>query len=209
MKILFISPVTTIWSSDLRLLGNMIEAEVVYLGDMIRSEIKSGTEIGNDFKSVIENGDLVSPELVCKLLQVRFFSDQANKILVHYPRSFEHAKYLSHFLKENNIELNALLVIDIEKKSLKTKLQNQYHCPKDYSHPAIETSDSSPVCSICNQPLMHTYELSNLNLKHTIESYYNEANGDLAAAKLLKRENGSKYINFTTPELVTSELCAK
>lgn len=209
MKIIFISPVSTIWSNDLRLLGDMIDAEIVYLGDMIRNEIKSETEIGKEFKSVIESAGLVSPEMVCKLLQIRFFNDQTNKILVHYPRSCEHAKYLSQFLKDKNIDLNALLVIDTDEQSLKSKLLNQYHCPTDYSHPKIESSNSSPACSVCNQPLLHTYDLSNLTLKHTIESYCNEANGDLAAAKLLCRENGSKFINFSTPELAKAELCAK
>ena len=92
MKILFFSPIYTIWSSELKLLGNMINAEVVYLGDMIRSEIKYGTELGNEINFAMNSGYLVSQELVCKLLQVRFFSDQTNKVLVHYPRTIEHAE---------------------------------------------------------------------------------------------------------------------
>ncbi len=195
-----------VWSEDLGTLASMIDAELVYLGDLISHEVSIESELGKAFKSIMEHGNLVSPELVSSLLIKRFFNDSSNKILAHFPRTYSHAEYLSQLLISNNINLDAVLAIDLDRQSLNKKLLNQFHCSNDYSHPNIETKEVNPICTVCNKPLFNTYDLSNPALINTIESYYEKADGNLSAAKLISRVSRANFIHFSTPEDVKRKL---
>lgn len=73
----------------------------VSTGDLLRSEIASGSELGQKVKSVMDAGQLVSDELVVELLKANL--DLANKkyIFDGYPRNIAQAKTLNAILDGN------------------------------------------------------------------------------------------------------------
>src|SRR5580698_2902835 len=66
-------------------------------GDMLREEIKSGSELGQEIKALITKGALVSDELVTKLVQQRITHDPDLKkgyMLDGFPRTVKQAQDL-------------------------------------------------------------------------------------------------------------------
>jgi adenylate kinase len=67
----------------------------VSTGDLLRSEIASGSELGQKVKSVMDAGNLVSDELVVELLKANLKLDDHKYIFDGYPRNIEQAKTLN------------------------------------------------------------------------------------------------------------------
>ncbi len=64
------------------------EAEIIATGDLIRAEVKSGSDLGKQIKAVMEAGQLVSDEIVERLLMKNLIESQAKLIIFDgYPRT--------------------------------------------------------------------------------------------------------------------------
>lgn len=67
----------------------------VSIGDLVRAEIKSGSEIGHSIKSIAERGDLVPKELIIDLLMQALKRIKAHTLLIDgFPRDTQQAVYL-------------------------------------------------------------------------------------------------------------------
>ena len=71
-------------------------------GDMFREQIKNGTELGKEIKNKIDNGILVSDELILDLIKKRIMDEDCAKgyILDGYPRNVSQAKAFEEALTE-------------------------------------------------------------------------------------------------------------
>jgi adenylate kinase len=63
------------------------EYKHVSTGDLLRSEIASGSELGNKVKSVMDAGQLVSDDLVVELLKANIDLKGNHYIFDGYPRN--------------------------------------------------------------------------------------------------------------------------
>ena len=65
-------------------------------GEMLRSEVKSQSELGQKAKEIMESGELVPDDLIIKMISVRISqeSDAEGIILDGFPRTTEQAKAL-------------------------------------------------------------------------------------------------------------------
>ena len=91
-------------------------------GELLRKEIKMNTNLGMKVKDIINRGELVSDELVLKI--VRQNLDKKNKgwILDGYPRNLSQANSLNHVLLEINQPLEVVFYLDIPEEVLIKRL---------------------------------------------------------------------------------------
>ena len=70
-------------------------------GDMLREEVAKGTELGNQAKSIMAAGGLVSDELIIAIVQERIKKDDCAKgfILDGFPRSVVQAEKLEDMVE--------------------------------------------------------------------------------------------------------------
>lgn len=73
----------------------------VSTGDILRSEIASGTELGRNISNYVSNGKLVPDEVVNKVIEKRLSMDDCKKgfVLDGYPRTLQQAEFLNHVVK--------------------------------------------------------------------------------------------------------------
>ena len=77
-------------------------------GELLRKEIKNGSELGKRISSIINSGNLVSDKIVGDLIE-KYISNNnyKNRIIFDgYPRNLVQARYLDNLLNKYILRLN-------------------------------------------------------------------------------------------------------
>ena len=93
-------------------------------GDMIRREIAEGTELGKMAADIINNGQLLSDELVVKMIASSIESAKGvNGFLFDgFPRTVAQAEILDEMLSKAGNPLKGLICIDVPFEELKRRM---------------------------------------------------------------------------------------
>jgi adenylate kinase len=96
-------------------------------GDLFRSNITRGTELGLEAKRYLDAGDLVPSDLTNALVDKRL--DEADTadgfILDGYPRSVDQAEALTRMLAARNTKLDAVLELRVCEEELLKRLKDR------------------------------------------------------------------------------------
>lgn len=94
-------------------------------GEVLRSEIKNGTELGNIAKGFIDNGQLIPDELMIDILAGvydGFGKDHKGIIFDGFPRTIPQAEALKKMLDERGHKVAAMIELDVPEDELMTRL---------------------------------------------------------------------------------------
>ena len=92
-------------------------------GDMLRSAVSSGSDIGLKAKNIMESGGLVSDQIVLSIVEERIAKDDCEKgfILDGFPRTVNQAEKLDLLLNTNN-KLDYVLRIRVDEEEIIKRL---------------------------------------------------------------------------------------
>ena len=91
-------------------------------GELLRKEIETNTILGRQVKEIINRGELVSDELVLKIVKQNLNKDNKGWILDGYPRNLSQANSLNEVLVEINQPLEVVFYLDIPEEVLIKRL---------------------------------------------------------------------------------------
>ena len=91
-------------------------------GELLRKEIEMNTTLGIQVKDVINRGELVSDQLVLKIVRQNLDKDNQGWILDGYPRTLSQANSLNDVLTEINQPLEVVFYLDIPEEVLIKRL---------------------------------------------------------------------------------------
>ena len=93
-------------------------------GDIFRSNIKEGTDLGLLAKSYIDKGALVPDEVTIGMLEAEVNSNSNAKgfIFDGFPRTSAQAQALDAFLSSKDTEVSSMLALEVEENELITRL---------------------------------------------------------------------------------------
>ena len=96
-------------------------------GDMLRSAIAKGTELGKEAKGYMDRGELVPDTLVLGLIRERLQeADCKNGFLLDgFPRNVSQAKELNALLEELKLSLTHILDFDVPESVLLERILNR------------------------------------------------------------------------------------
>jgi adenylate kinase len=108
-------------------LAEKLEIPQISTGELFRSNINDGTELGLEAKRYLDAGDLVPSELTNALVDKRLDQrDAANGfILDGYPRSVDQAQALDRMLEARNTKLDAVLELRVCEEELLKRLKDR------------------------------------------------------------------------------------
>ena len=147
-------------------------------GELLRNEIKKKTVLGSQISSIINSGELVSDQIVSKLIQ-NFISDEKYKeklIFDGYPRNLNQAINLDDLLKQSNQKINLVLNLSVSLDTIKKRIlerQSQEKRSDDNEETAIKRFKTYEKTT---KPLIEYYKNSNLLKEVNGESTINEIN---------------------------------
>jgi adenylate kinase len=101
-------------------------------GDMLRSNVKEGTELGKEAQKYMDAGELVPDDLIVKMAAARLNADDAQDgfILDGFPRTEEQAKSLDGLLSELGRHVTAALLIDVPDDEVTRRISGRRTCVK-------------------------------------------------------------------------------
>ena len=104
----------------------------VSTGDLLREEIKKKTDLGEEIKSIIDEGLLV-PDNIVKDLIVKILSNEKfhNRLIFDgYPRNLNQAKNLDNLINKYNQKISSVLSLEVEEKILIQRILGRQICSK-------------------------------------------------------------------------------
>jgi adenylate kinase len=101
-------------------------------GDMLRANVKDGTELGIKAKSFMDAGDLVPDDVIVEMAQDRLEQADAQDgfLLDGFPRTTEQADALGAMLDRLHRQITAVLLIEVSDEEVIRRLSGRRVCVK-------------------------------------------------------------------------------
>lgn len=126
-------------------------------GDMLRAAIKSGTKLGIEAKSFMDNGSLVPDSVVIGLIEERIQEPDGRNgfILDGFPRTIPQAEALDLMLHGKKRKVDRVVLFEIPDSELVSRLSGRRTCSKCGSMFHIDTMPPrrAGVCDQCGSGL--------------------------------------------------------
>jgi adenylate kinase len=115
-----------------RLIVDWLKIPAISTGDLLRSEIKAGSDLGKAAQSTISSGGLVSDDLVNQILKTRISLPDCQRgfILDGYPRTVEQAEFLDGTLAAQSFGKPYVLHFDVPREALIGRMTSRRWCAR-------------------------------------------------------------------------------
>lgn len=152
----------------------------VSTGNLCRSHIQKNTDIGQKMKAALDQGQLVSDEIIADMLKGWMLQEKEtlqNVIFDGYPRTKKQAELL-YALLQDHLENSELVLIRflinpdvLLERILARVVCSNKDCQQAYS--LVKNAPKNPMqCDLCNASLMRRSDDTAETLKKRLDLYY-------------------------------------
>jgi len=113
-------------------------------GDMLRREMASGSELGQEIAAVINRGDLIPDEMMLSILKKTVSGIQGSIIFDGFPRTVKQAEMLDNMLAELGRQLGKVINVALADEVVVARLSLRKQCKL----PSGETKQIGPDFSL-------------------------------------------------------------
>ena len=127
-------------------------------GDIFRSNIKNGTELGRKAKEYMDQGLLVPDELTVDLVMDRLSQDDCQRgyILDGFPRTIPQAEALTAALAKRGEKMDFAIDVDVPDANIVSRMSGRRACTGCGAtyHIVHNPSKKGELCEVCGEPLV-------------------------------------------------------
>ncbi|MFA6600104.1 MAG: adenylate kinase [Candidatus Omnitrophota bacterium] len=178
MKLVLLGPPGAGKGTHAKKLGGAYGLRHLATGDILRQEIRGGTELGGRAKGVIEKGGLVSDDLINEMMAKQIESGGADKgfLLDGYPRTINQAEALDVFLKHHGIKIDAVINFVTSEQVVIDRLSGRRVCAKCGGNFHVHNipPKKEGICDFCGDALVQRKDDKPETVRHRLETYRKE-----------------------------------
>ncbi|MDR1850515.1 MAG: nucleoside monophosphate kinase [Mycoplasmataceae bacterium] len=194
------------------ILINKYDFRQISTGDLLRAEVKSGSELGKQIDEIMKSGNFVSAELVNNLVKeyIGKYKEQGKNIVLDgYPRNIDQANFIATYAN-----IDKVIELYVPEDILIKRLTGRLNCPVCGAGYNINTTseympnviDGKYICKKCGVELsqrkddnlesvkhrLHVYEeqtlplVNHYNTKGIVSKYNSDGSADEIASKIVR-----------------------
>ncbi|MBF0247124.1 MAG: adenylate kinase [Alphaproteobacteria bacterium] len=178
-------------------------------GDMLRAEVKSGSELGKQAKAIMEAGGLVSDDIIIGMISNRVDQDDCKQgfILDGFPRTVPQAEALDSMLSDKSLKLDHVIELTVDDEAMVERICGRYTCSKcgQGYHDKFQKPAKDGVCDKCGSTEFIRRADDNEETVRNRLSAYHEQTAPIANyygdKGILKKVDGMADIDVVTSSL--------
>ena len=167
MKLVFLGPPGAGKGTQAARVCEKLSIPHISTGDMLRSEIAAGTELGMLAKSLIDDGNLVPDDVIIAMVEKRIAADDCKSgfLLDGFPRTIAQAEALAEIA-----EIDAVLDIDVESELIIERVASRRVCPA-CGHTQSVHEGEAELCAKCGEGLVQRADDTPERMRHRLDVY--------------------------------------
>ena len=178
-------------------------------GDMLRAAVKAETPVGLEAKAVMERGELVSDEIVSKLIDAELASmgPEVGAIFDGYPRTAAQAEQLDAILAQHDRALDHVIELEVDEDALVERITGRFTCASCGTgyHDVYKQPATAGTCDKCGS---HEFKRRPDDNEETVRTRMTEYRAKTApilplyeARGIVARVDGMAHIDEVTAEI--------
>jgi adenylate kinase len=176
-------------------------------GDILRSAVKAGTELGKKAQGYMERGDLVPDGLIMDIMGARLQEPDCKKgfILDGFPRTIPQAEALKDLLKKLKLKLDLVVNLDVPREVILDRLTTRRTCSNPDCQEIYNIKSKPPTldgkCEKCGWKVVQRADETEEAITKRL-STYNEKTAPLI--DYYRKEGSLKNISSTSSEEIVT-----
>ncbi len=150
----------------------------VSTGDLLRSAVSAGTDLGLKAKAVMDAGNLVSDDIVLGIIKERLSDDDADAgfVLDGFPRNRAQALDLETVLSDLTLRLDAAVLMDVRFDILLKRLTGRRTCSKTGKllNIYLSSREELDACTDAGGELLRRADDDEATIRNRLEVYERE-----------------------------------
>jgi len=155
-----------------QLLSDYLKVPKISSGDMLRAEVAGGTKIGQEVKSIMENGGLVSDELISELIRKRISKEDCKNgyLLDGYPRTLKQAETL----EKAGVIIDLIINIEISDEEIILRMSGRRSHPASgrVYHVQFNPPKDPNRDDLTGEPLIQREDDAEAVVGHRLQAYH-------------------------------------
>ncbi|MEU6681846.1 adenylate kinase [Streptomyces luteogriseus] len=179
MRIVLVGPPGAGKGTQAAFLAKNLSIPHISTGDLFRANISRQTELGKLAKSYMDAGNLVPDEVTIAMAKDRMEQPDAENgfLLDGFPRNVSQAEALDELLETENMQLDAVLDLEVPEDEVVKRIAGRRICRNDSSH-VFHVTYKQPakegVCDVCGGELYQRDDDSEETVRTRLEVYHTQ-----------------------------------
>ena len=199
MKMILLGPPGAGKGTQAEAICKKFDIPQISTGDMLRSEIKSGSKLGISAKEIMDAGKLVDDDLIIKLVLSRISKPDCFKgyLFDGFPRTIPQAEAL----KVAKVPLNAVLEINVVDAEIITRISGRRVHPGSgrVYHVDNKPPKNDGIDDITGEPLIQREDDNQKTVKKRLDVYHHQTKPLILFYKLWNQndDQAPKFISIS------------
>lgn len=146
-------------------------------GDILRAEVRAGSDLGKKAEAFMKAGDLVPDSVIMGMMEKRLQEPDCQKgfLLDGFPRTIPQAEELKKLMAKLNIDLDMVINIDVPRDVILDRLCTRRTCSNAECQAIYNVKSNPPkkegICDKCGSPVIQRDDETEEAISHRLETF--------------------------------------